>query len=257
LNSIQGHIKAVLKKNFPEGGKEVDVLDEIKNVFLYGFLHLFKKCTQKIRELGTVNLYQQDLNNYNVTEYEEKCLSGSLGSNVLEASNELLKAVAEYVKERDNFVFHFDEIQKWAVDSWFARNNEHFVLPGDFYKYYLLGLSNAMTTFKGTPIRFIISGTNIEQGTVLRISSQVKTEHLYLPLFSEESTLEMLKQLCNIQHLDEEELRDKIAKPLAGCARSCEYFFSDILQKLRDCEATKVTVTDLEKVDSCSFVINA
>jgi hypothetical protein len=252
LNSIQKHIENELAANFPRGGPEIEALKIIKAVFLNGFLdflHLFKKCAHKIRETKSVLLYQQDLNGYKGVLEDER---------LNEAAKDLIKVTTEFSKSKTGyFVMHFDELQQWAVSEWFTREDKRHVAPEDFRKYYLLGLSDAMLAFKGTNIRFVISGTNIEQGRVLRISSQVKTKTLYLPLFSEEAFIELLERFFNIGHLDREELRTKIAAPLAGCARSCEYFFTQVKKTFQNLSPNEVTVDALVSVNGCSFAANA
>jgi hypothetical protein len=152
---------------------------------------------------------------------------------------------------------HFDEMQLWVVKEIFQRDPKRNLTPQDFKDYYLLGLSDAMLAFKETNIRFVITGTNIEQGGGLRITRQVKTKTLYLPHFSEEAILEILGRLCNIEHLDTEHLKTKVATPLAGCPRSCEYFFTKAQERLDGLPTNEVTVDTLAQVSSCSFVAKA
>jgi hypothetical protein len=250
LNSIQIHVEKELAARFPHGGPEEEVLKTIKLVFMHGFLHLFTKCVQKIEETKFVMLYEQNLNDYKSTLDDPANLDERLNK----AMENLIAITAKYSKT-GLFVMHFDEIQKWAVEEWFKRDGDRQVLPMDFRKYYLLGLSDAMLTFKGTNMRFVISGTNIEQGKALRISSQVKTKTLYLPLFSEEAILTLLKKLYNVDHLDEQELKLNIAAPLAGCARSSEYFFSEVQIAFQKLPPKEVSVDALVPVNNASFAL--
>jgi hypothetical protein len=244
LAPIANKVETVLKAKFPEGGEEELVVEEMKAVFLHGLTHIFRKCESLISKDGTSLLYRANLNDYDESTFDaERSIIEKLA---LQAVNTLLHATGK-VSKSDHFILHFDEMQSWATTP-FERNGKRHVSPRDFSKYRLIALSEALIVFKGKNIRFVISGTNIKQRQVLRISSQVKTKSLRLPLFSEDAVLQLLEFLCNLRHLDRELLRVKIGSRLAGCVRSCEYFLEDVINKFANTPAEQITVEDLEKV---------
>lgn len=245
LASIAKKTDEVLNAKFPKGGEEESVIREMKDVFLHGLTHVFQKCEALISKQGSSLLYNAKLNDYDGSTFDSVKRS-TLEKLATQAINALLVATGN-VSKSNHFILHFDEMQSWATSP-FRRDPKRQVSPSDFSRYRLIALSEVLLVFKGRNIRFAFSGTNIEQGRVLRISSQVKIFPLSLPLFSEMAVLQLLDLLCNAEHLDREQLRVKIGSYLAGCVRSCEYFFDDIHTKFATTPAEQVTVEDLEKV---------
>ena len=243
--SIAKKVVEVLQLKFPEGGEEESVILEMKDVFLHGFIHVFQKCEALISNKGNSLLYKAMLSGYDGSTFDLIDRS-NLENLAIKAVDRLLDSTGK-VSKSNHFILHFDEMQLWATSP-FNRDPKRQVSPSDFPKYRLIALSEALIGFKGRNIRFAISGTNIQQDRVLRISSQVKIFTLTLPLFSEESVLQLLDLFCNVKHLDQELLRVKIGSSLAGCVRSCEYFFDVVKTKFETSPAEQVTVEDLEKV---------
>jgi len=173
-----------------------------------------------------------------------------LGKLATQAVDTLLISTAK-VSKSNNFILHFDEMQLCATSP-FKRDPKRQVSPNDFSKYRLIAFSEALLVFKVRNIRFAFSGTNIEQSRILRISSQVKTCTLLLPLFSEEAVLKLLDLLCNVEHLDRNLLRDKIGSYSSGCVCSCEYFFGEVKMKFSTTPKDQVTVEDLQSIITIS-----
>ena len=244
LASIEGKLNKVLKAKFPNGGEEESIIQEMRNVFLHGLTHVFQKCEELILKQKLSILYKANLNDYNESTFDSVDKS-TIEESALKAVKSLLISTGK-VSNSNYFFLHFDEMQAWATTP-FKREPKRHVSLSDSRKYLLVALSEALL-FKGENIRFAISGINIKQGSVLRISSQVKTSTLSLPLLSEETILQLLDLFCNTEHLDRDQLRVKIGSYLAGCARSCEYFLDDIKRKFSTISAEQVTLDELEHV---------
>ena len=66
-------------------------------------------------------------------------------------------------------------MQQWAVED-FKRDSNCFVEESYYSNYYMIAFCEALVVFKETGLRFVISGTNVEQGKVLQYHSQIKSK---------------------------------------------------------------------------------
>lgn len=164
-----------------------------------------------------------------------------------QAARKLLETTQQF-SNSDHFIIHFDEMQLWKT-VFFRRNPDSIVFPNQFRKYLLIALTESLQFFKPYNIQFAISGTNVEQSSVLCAYSHIKTWKLQLPLFSKEAVLQLLDLFCNMQHLDQQLVQERIASKLAGCVRSCEYFFQYLKKQFSNIPPEQVKIEDLEKVN--------
>jgi hypothetical protein len=244
MSSLDGLISGELRKNFPNGGKEGDVVKKLQSIFYHYFIHLFNKCADEICKHKTTNLRGRNLNDYDISTFIDDV--ATLKPRTQNSLN-MLTSIVENENFTGHFIFHFDEMQLWAFEE-FTRDASRDVDPTDFRKYYLLAFCDSLQDFKGTFFRCIISGTNVQFKKVLQRQSQMKFKKLILPLFSEEAIFQLLELFCHLDHLDKDQLTQQIISPLAGCVRSVEYFLKAISERFANFDQNSVTLKELDRV---------
>jgi hypothetical protein len=235
---------------YPKGGLEENILERLTAGFLHGLSHIFNHYLAIVTQTQNLIIGRQaDL------RYEPPgIVSLDLGSAIqlaTQSATSLMPVMngmgAKYL------LVHFDETQNWTTNQ-LEREGARFVPPQDFRNYLLLALTDAMMIFKPFSIRFALTGTDVTQSHYLRLSSQMKICRILLPVFSETAVLEALNQMCNLQHLDDQQLRRTVVARLAGCPRNVEYFLRALL-KYQDWPPAAVTMDILHEVCCCCLTL--